>query len=145
MPLTPLLILLVGLFLSSQIFAQTGIGTTTPHASAKLDGEGDKDLYMLEIKKVVEEKPLTVMSGTFSIGDANNTVPPDAQIIVTDNETGDLVGVFRPNQKTGKYKMYYDNGKIKEEGQYHNDHKVGIWKSYDLNGKVIKEDNYDKK
>jgi len=30
-------LLLVGLFLSSQIFAQTGIGTTTPHASAKLD------------------------------------------------------------------------------------------------------------
>lgn len=27
----------VGLFLSSQMFAQTGIGTTTPHASAKLD------------------------------------------------------------------------------------------------------------
>ena len=30
-------LLLVGLFLSSQIFAQTGIGTTTPDASAKLD------------------------------------------------------------------------------------------------------------
>jgi hypothetical protein len=30
-------LLVVGLFLSSQIFAQTGIGTTTPHASAKLD------------------------------------------------------------------------------------------------------------
>lgn len=30
-------LLIVGLFLTSQIFAQTGIGTTTPHASAKLD------------------------------------------------------------------------------------------------------------
>lgn len=30
-------LLLVGLFLSSQMFAQTGIGTTTPHASAKLE------------------------------------------------------------------------------------------------------------
>jgi hypothetical protein len=28
---------IVGLFLTSQMFAQTGIGTTTPHASAKLD------------------------------------------------------------------------------------------------------------
>jgi hypothetical protein len=28
---------IVGLFLSSQIFAQTGIGTSTPNASAKLD------------------------------------------------------------------------------------------------------------
>ena len=30
-------LLLVGLFLSSQMFAQTGIGTTTPNVSAKLD------------------------------------------------------------------------------------------------------------
>jgi hypothetical protein len=30
-------LLIVGLFLTSQLFAQTGIGTTTPHASAKLD------------------------------------------------------------------------------------------------------------
>jgi hypothetical protein len=30
-------IFIVGLFLSSQLFAQTGIGTTTPNASAKLD------------------------------------------------------------------------------------------------------------
>jgi outer membrane protein OmpA-like peptidoglycan-associated protein len=86
-------------------------GKRAYYASAKLDGEGDKDLYMLEIKKVVEEKPLTVMSGTFSIGDANNTVPPDAQIIVTDNETGDLVAVFRPNQKTGKYLFILPPGK----------------------------------
>jgi len=30
-------LLIVGLILSSQIFAQTGIGTTSPNASAKLD------------------------------------------------------------------------------------------------------------
>jgi len=30
-------LLIIGLFLTSQLFAQTGIGTTTPHASAKLD------------------------------------------------------------------------------------------------------------
>jgi hypothetical protein len=30
-------LILIGLFLSSQILAQTGIGTTTPEASAKLD------------------------------------------------------------------------------------------------------------
>lgn len=30
-------LLIVGIFLSSQIFAQTGIGTTSPNASAKLD------------------------------------------------------------------------------------------------------------
>lgn len=29
--------LIIGIFLTSQIVAQTGIGTTTPHASAKLD------------------------------------------------------------------------------------------------------------
>jgi hypothetical protein len=30
-------LLIVGLFLTAKMFAQTGIGTTTPHASAKLD------------------------------------------------------------------------------------------------------------
>ena len=36
-------LLIVGLFLTSQLFAQTGIGTTTPDASAKLDVD-DADL-----------------------------------------------------------------------------------------------------
>ena len=94
------------------VFYVTSVdGKRAYYSSAKIDGEGDKDIYMLEIKKVVEEKPLTVMSGTFSISDANNTVPPDAQIIVIDNETGDLVGVFRPNQKTGKYLFILPPGK----------------------------------
>ena len=56
-------------------------------------------------------QPMTVMSGTFSLGDKSGTIPADAQIIVKDNETGDIVGIYKPNKKTGKYLVILPPGK----------------------------------
>ena len=46
---------------------------------------------------------MTIMSGYFTTGDEEGTIPEDAEIIVKDNESGEIIGIFKPNRKTGKY------------------------------------------
>lgn len=87
-------------------------GKRAYYSSQRPDGLGEKDLYMITIKKEQEkEKALTVMSGQFTLGDKEGTVPADARIIVTDNETGEIVGIYKPNSKTGKYLFILPPGK----------------------------------
>ncbi len=84
------------------VFYVTSVdGKRSYYSSEKENGNG-KDIFLIELPSV-EVNPLTVMSGTFSLGDKSGTVPDDAQIIVTDNETGAVVGIYKPNKKTGKY------------------------------------------
>lgn len=93
------------------VFYVTSVdGKRSYYASEKEGGAGGKDLYLIELPKV-DVNPLTVMSGTFSLGDKDGTVPADAQIIVTDNETGEVVGIYKPNKKTGKYLFILPPGK----------------------------------
>jgi len=94
------------------IFYVTSVdGKRSYYSSYKIDGFGEKDIYMLDILSQTEEKALTVMTGQFSIGDGSGTVPENAQIIVSDNETGDIVGIYMPNEKTGKYLFILPPGK----------------------------------
>jgi outer membrane protein OmpA-like peptidoglycan-associated protein len=92
-------------------YVTTVDGKRSYYSSYKIDGFGEKDIYMLDILTQTEEKALTVMTGEFTIGDKNGTVPDNAQIIVTDNETGDIVGIYMPNKKTGKYLFILPPGK----------------------------------
>ncbi len=85
-------------------------GKRAYYSSVNYTGGGDKDIYVLRTKKSIDEKPLTVMSGVFTLNDGK-TIPQDAQIIVNDVETGQLIGSFRPNQKTGKYLFILPPGK----------------------------------
>jgi outer membrane protein OmpA-like peptidoglycan-associated protein len=84
------------------VFYVTSVdGKRSYYSSEKESGNG-KDIFLIELPTIAVN-PLTVMSGTFSLGDKNGTVPDDAQIIVTDNENGTVVGIYKPNKKTGKY------------------------------------------
>lgn len=93
------------------VFYVTSVdGKRSYYSSEQANGIGGKDIYLIELPKV-DVNPLTVMSGTFSLGDKSGTVPDDAQIIVTDNETGAVVGIYKPNKKTGKYLFILPPGK----------------------------------
>lgn len=93
------------------VFYVTSVdGKRSYYASDKSNGLGEKDLYLITLPKP-DVQPMTVMSGTFSLGDKEGTVPADAQIIVKDNETGEIVGIYKPNKKTGKYLFILPPGK----------------------------------
>ncbi len=82
--------------------------TKAYYSSFKEGGMGEKDNYMitfLEQKKA----PLTLLKGIVQTDDGK--VPQDIEITVTDNETGKVVGVYRPNNKTGQYLFILPPGK----------------------------------
>lgn len=68
------------------------------YSSIKEGGYGEKDIYMLTLESE-KEVPITVLKGTIT----GIPAPIDVQITVTDNETSDIVGSYRPNSKTGDY------------------------------------------
>ena len=93
------------------VFYATSVdGKRSYYASEKENGLGEKDLYLITLPKP-DVMPMTVMSGIFSLGDKDGTVPPDAQIIVKDNQSGEIVGMYKPNKKTGKYLFILPPGK----------------------------------
>jgi outer membrane protein OmpA-like peptidoglycan-associated protein/tetratricopeptide (TPR) repeat protein len=77
------------------------------YSTFKPEGKGEKDIYMITLDKP-KETPLTVLSGYIKMDAA---ALASARIVVTDNETGDLIGIYTPNSKTGKYLLILPPGK----------------------------------
>ena len=59
-------------------------------------GYGEKDIYMMSIPDA-KEKPLALFKGSIIAADGEK-LPDDIIIIVTDKETGEIVGNYRPKE-----------------------------------------------
>lgn len=70
------------------------------------DSYGDQDLYMMEVPQA--EEPVILLYGF--ITSALNNTPVHARISVTNNETGELIGLFDNNSHTGKYTIVLPPG-----------------------------------
>lgn len=99
-------------------------GKRAYYSSFKEGGYGDKDIYMITIPES-SEKNVVVYKGKF-IPSNGETLPDDITIVVTDKETGDIVGVYRP-QKNGNFVFILKPGK---------EYNV----SYEANGEKFYED-----
>jgi hypothetical protein len=53
---------------------------------------------------------LSVMSGVFSTG-KNKVIPDDVKIKIKDAQSGELIGLYKPNKNTGKYLFILVAGK----------------------------------
>lgn len=85
------------------VFYATSVdGKRSYYASKKEGGKGENDIYLITIPKP-SVQPMTVLVGEFTTGDEGGTIPDDAEIIVKDNETNEIYGIYKPNKKTGKY------------------------------------------
>lgn len=78
------------------------------YSSFKDGGFGEKDNYAITFYEY-KESPLTVLKG--GITDIYGKVPKIIEITVTDNETGELVGIYHSNSKTGEYLFILPSGK----------------------------------
>jgi outer membrane protein OmpA-like peptidoglycan-associated protein len=85
-------------------------GKRAYYASYREEGYGSYDIYMISLP-TPPEKQLTVFSGNLTLEGENSIVPNGAQIVVTDNETNQIVGIYKPNSKTGKYLFILPPGK----------------------------------
>lgn len=72
------------------------------------DGKGEKDICFLTFPGK-QKTPLTVLSG--EITSIFGGAAPGAVITVTDVETGEMIGTYKPNSATGRYVIILPPGK----------------------------------
>ncbi|HXB39775.1 MAG TPA: OmpA family protein, partial [Bacteroidia bacterium] len=78
------------------------------YTSMREGGFGEKDNYIIYFQDA-KESPLTLQKG--SVLDTNHLAAKDVKITITDNESGEVIGVYHPNEKTGKYLFILAPGK----------------------------------
>ncbi len=82
-------------------FVTTPDGKRAYYSSFKEGGLGNTDLYVIELIDA-EESALTLYRGEFTF--VNRFQPPTgAQVTITNNNTGELVGVYTPRQRDGQF------------------------------------------
>lgn len=65
-------------------------------SSAKDGGKGEKDIYKMSIPDA-KESPLALFKGSILPADGEK-LPEDLEIVVTNKETGEVIGRYRPKQ-----------------------------------------------
>ena len=108
--------------------------TKAYYSSFKEGGIGEKDNYTITF---IDQKkaPLTLLKGIVKSDDGK--VPNDITIVVTDNETGNVVGTYRPNIKTGQYLFILTPGK-----NYNISYEADGFLFYSENREISKKTNY---
>jgi outer membrane protein OmpA-like peptidoglycan-associated protein len=79
------------------------------YSSFKDGGQGEKDIYRITFPEKKAES-ITVYRGVIKSA-VDSTTPQNIEIIVTDNATGEQIGVYHPNSATGKYLIILPGGK----------------------------------
>lgn len=100
-------------------FVISGSGKHGYYSSFRIDGTGEKDIYMIEfLEDTAETYPpdankgvskLTLLKGT--VKDAELLTPLDAEIEIVDNVENKVIFTSRCNSKTGKYLVSLPSGK----------------------------------
>jgi len=84
-------------------FVTSADGKRGYYSSFQEKGFGEKDIYMISLTDA-DAKPLTLLTGILRVIGEPET-PADAQIVITDNATGNLIGIYKPRKKDGKFSI----------------------------------------
>lgn len=96
-------------------YVQSVDGKRGYFSSVRSQGNGEKDLYMINFETAIVE-PLTVLRG-FLTFNGTTKVPDNVQIMATDMESGLVVQEVKPNTASGKYLLILNPG---TEGKTYN-------------------------
>jgi outer membrane protein OmpA-like peptidoglycan-associated protein len=108
--------------------------TKAYYSSFKEGGLGEKDNYVITFLDQ-KQAPLTMLKGV--VNDSDGKVPKGIEITVTNNETGKVVGVYKPNSKTGQYLFILTPGK-----NYNISYDADGYLFYSENRQIPKKTNY---
>jgi len=78
-------------------------------SSFKEGGSGEKDIYLVSIPEA-KEKPLALFKGQI-IPAAGEKLPDDMLINVTDKQTGEIIGIYRPKIVNGTFSTILPPGR----------------------------------
>ena len=84
-------------------FVTSADGKRGYYSSFQEKGYGEKDIYQISLTDA-EEKPLTLLTGILRVIGEKET-PSDAQIVITNNLDGGLIGIYKPRKKDGKFSI----------------------------------------
>lgn len=77
-------------------------------SSSRPEGYGEKDIYQISIPER-KEQPLVLIKGLIIPVDGQQ-LPPNLEIIATNNETGIISGTYRPLQRDGSFTIIIPPG-----------------------------------
>ncbi len=83
-------------------------GKRSYYSTIQEGGFGDKDIYMINIPES-SEKPVVIYKGKIQPA-PGESLPDDITIVVTDKETGEVFGIYRP-QRNGNFVFTLKPGK----------------------------------
>lgn len=89
-------------------FVMSTDGKRAYYSSSNGDGVGGKDIYIVHLD-TDRDVPLTVYKGEIVMNAAGER-PDDVSIKITDNETGELFGVYRPRPDNGRFVLILHPG-----------------------------------
>jgi len=116
-------------------FVTTPDGKRAYFSSFKEEGYGEKDVYILDLIDA-EESALTLYRGEFTFEDSN--VPPSgAEVTITNNTDGELVGSYAPRQRDGQFSAI-----LIPNQSYHFDYKADGYETYEEDIYVSSAGNY---
>ncbi len=94
-------------------FVLSASGERGYYSSVNDEGIQSEDIKVVEMPRdeFYAPQPLTVLKGFILPQDSSGETPPSLKIEVYDNETGDKVGDFQPNELTGRYILILPRGK----------------------------------
>ncbi len=91
------------------IFFVTSLdGRRAYYSSFQDGGYGEKDLYVITLMDA-PEKSLTLLTGIITVIGMDK-LPEDALITITNNETGELVGKYKPRARDGRFSIILQPG-----------------------------------
>ena len=83
-------------------------GKRAYYSSSNQTGFGGKDIFLVNMN-LEAEIPLTVYKGRIAKG-KNGKLPENARVVVKDNETGDLFGMYTPRADNGSFVLILHPG-----------------------------------
>ena len=89
-------------------FVMSADGKRAYYSSSNGQGFGGKDIYLVRLD-TDREVPLTVYKGEI-VADASGSRPENVFIKISDNETGEQIGIYRPRQDNGKFVLILHPG-----------------------------------
>jgi len=92
-------------------------------SSYREGGKGEQDIYIMTFEKG-EPKALAIYKGISK--DGNGNIVTDLMISITDVDSGEEIGIYRPNEVTGKFLFILEAGKTYDI-------------EYELNGVIVQE------
>ena len=90
-------------------FVMSADGKRAYYSSSSGEGIGGKDIYLVNLD-TDREVPLTVYKGEI-VPDKSGKRPEAVSIRVTDNETGELFGLYKPREDNGRFVLILHPGK----------------------------------